>query len=285
VSTVLTLPARPARAWLEGGVIALLFTALYATVFADLVRAWLDSEIYRHGFLVPAIALYLVWVRRRELADVPVAPSWTLGVPLVLAAGALLLAGKLGAVIAILQEVSLVVMVAGLVALLLGAAWLRALALPIAYLTFMIPLISDGTDWVHGPFQILAANIGVALMQLFGYAAFQQGVFIELPMATLEVAEVCSGVRFMISVVAIGVPLAYLTQRTWPRRIGLVLFGVLIGLLANGARVALIGMWAFWTGEVSKGPLHVLQAMFVAWAGYLALGAAAWWLRRGETRA
>jgi exosortase len=267
------------RLWLEAGAVVVLFAGLYAGVFADLVRAWLDSDIYRHGFLVPFVALYLVWIRREALRAIPVAPSWAVGLPFVCAAGAMLLAGRAGSA-AIAEEVSLLVMLPGLVALLLGTGWLRALALPIGYLFFMVPVLADGTDWVHWPFQLLAANLGVWLLQVFGFPAFQQGVLIELPGVTLEVAEACSGIRFMISIVAVGIPLAYLTQRGWSRRVGLVLFAVGVGVLANGFRVALIGVWAFYGGEVLKGPMHVFQAMFVAWIGYVALFAAALWLRR-----
>lgn len=269
--------------WIQAVALAIAFGIAYARVFSSLVRAWLDNEIYRHGFLVPFIAGYLVWVNRRQLRSLEARPSILAGTSLVLLAGAMLLLGRAGAV-AIVQQLSLLVMVPGLVVLLAGWAYLRALALPIAYLFFMIPLLADGTDWVHWPFQLLAANIGIWLLQSLGLAAFREGIYIELPRVTLEIAEACSGIRFMISVIAIGIPLAYLTQRTWPRRLGLVAFGVGIGILANGFRVASIGIWAYVGGEVLKGPFHVFQAMVVAWIGYAALFAGAWLLNRGPLR-
>jgi exosortase len=279
------LPAARASwlAWAPGMTLLAVFAFVYAPVFAALGRVWWESDVHRHGFVVPLIALYLAWARREELRGVAVVPSplWgglTMGV-----AALMLLVGKAAAAV-LLEEVSLLVMVTGLVLLFRGGAQARALALPIAYLTFMVPIFAEGADWIHWPFQLLAAHIGIGLLQGIGVPAFQQAQYIELPRITLEVAEACSGIRFMISVIAIGIPLAYLTQRTWVRRVGLVLFAVVIGILANGTRVAFIGVWAYHGGEVVHGPLHVFQAMFVAWIGYVALFVGAWGLRRWPSR-
>jgi EpsI family protein len=197
------------------------------------------------------------------------------------AAGLLLIVGNLGGV-ALLQELSLIIMIAGLVALLLGGAHLKALALPIAYLLFMVKLFGEGGDSFHWPFQLLAADIGVWLLHLFGYSAHQDGIYIHLPRITLEVASACSGVRFLVSIIAIGIPLAYLTQRDWLRRVGLVAFAVVIAILANGLRVALIGVWTY-GGDVNiHGPFHILYGTLVSWVGFIALFAGAWFLGRSS---
>ena len=51
-------------------------------------------------------------------------------------------------------------------------------------------------------------------------------------------------------------------------------------MLANGLRVALIGVWVYYGGQIVHGPVHVFQSLFVAWIGYAALLVGAWWLRR-----
>lgn len=271
-------------AWLAGAAGAILAAGLgllYAPAFAFLARTWWNNDVYSHGFLVPLIALYLVWVRRGGLAALPVAPVRVGGTAIVVAAGVLLLLGRVAAVI-LLEEISLLVMVVGLVWLLLGRRYLKALALPIAYLVFMMPVFGEGTDWIHWPFQLLAANIGIGLLQGLGIPAYREAQFIYLPRVILEVADACSGVRYLISVVAIGVPLAYLTQRTWWRRLALVGVGVVIAILFNGLRVALIGVWVYYGGEIVHGPFHVFQAMLVAWIGFVGLIAAGWVLGREE---
>lgn len=258
------------------------FIILYIPTFKALLQMWWSSDDYSHGFFVPLISLYLVWVKRDQLRDIPANPDLKTGILLILISGALLNIGGAGGV-AVLQELSIIIMIAGLIALLSGAAYLRKLALPIAYLVFMIKIFGDGIEKFHWPFQLVAADIGVWLLRLFGYAAYQEANFIQLPWVTLEVASACSGVRFLVSIIAIGIPLAHLTQRTWFRKTGLVLFAVIVAIIANGIRVALIGVWAYHKGDANiHGPFHVLYGVFVSWVGFIVLFAGAWLLRKGS---
>jgi exosortase/archaeosortase family protein len=121
------------------------------------------------------------------------------------------------------------------------------------------------------------------MLQAVGVPAAREGTRLLLPHITLVVAEVCSGVNFLIAVVAIGIPLAYLTLRSWSRRLLLVTFGVLVSILSNSFRIALIGIlnYAGVGGDI-HGPFHVLQGMFVAVIGYIALFAGASMLSRTE---
>lgn len=268
------------RLHIQIGILATLFAILYAPVFGFLLQTWRGRDDYNHGFLVPFIALYFVWMQRRQLGKLEVAPSVAGGLPWMGLAGLMLLLGKLGSVV-VLQDLSLPVMIAGLVLLLSGKEYLEILALPIGYLLFMIPIFGVGSDWVHWPFQLLAANIGTWLLQSLGFAALREAQYIQLPQVTLEVAQACSGLRFLMAVVAIGIPLAYFSQRTWLRGVGLVGFAVAVAILANALRVALIGVWVYYGGRIVHGPFHVLQGLFAAWIGFVALFAGAWFLHKG----
>ncbi|MBI2400023.1 MAG: exosortase W [Deltaproteobacteria bacterium] len=263
------------------GVILLLFAAIYAGPFSAMAQMWWGSDDYTHGFLVPLISLYIVWRAGAELIETPASTALKSGALVMALSGAMLVAGKAGSVV-VLEELSIPLMIAGLVLVLAGPLFLKALWFPIAYLLFMIKLFGEGSEKFHWPFQLLAADIGVWAIQTLGIPAYKEAQFIQLPNITLEVASACSGLRFLVSIIAIGVPLAWLTQRSWPRRIGLVAFAVLIAILANGARVALIGVWAFYGGKVVHGPMHVLQGMFVAWIGFIALFAGVWFLSRKD---
>ncbi|MFZ5862724.1 MAG: exosortase W [Nitrospirota bacterium] len=256
-----------------------LLLVLYVPVLTALAAMWSASDDFGHGFLIPFIAGYLVWIKRDALRRVvfPPDPAW--GLPLVLCAGLMLVAGKLGSV-ALLQELSLLVMLAGLVALLMGRRALGVLALPIGYLIFMINVFGEASERVHWPFQLLAARIGVGLLQVVGVPALLDEQYIHLPRIVLEVAKACSGIQYLTALIAIGIPLAYFTQRTWVRRVGLVAFAVVIAILGNGVRVALIGVWAHHGGLPIHGPNHVFQGVFVAWVGFTALFLGAWLLSR-----
>lgn len=240
---------------------------------------WWVRDDYSHGFLVPLISLYLVWYRRESLKRLEHQPAFFFGISVVIAAGLMLVLGERGGMIT-LQELSFVVMIAGLVLCLLGKNYLKALGFPIVYLLFMIPI----ADWVikplHWGFQLMTAKIGVGLLQTLGFTAYLENQYIVLPNITLEVAQACSGISYLISIIAIGIPLAYVTQKNVWCRVILVVSAVAIGVVANWIRVAAIGVWAYYGGTVVHGPFHIFQALFVAQLGFIALFAGAWLLSR-----
>ncbi len=264
------------------GLLCVLFILLFAPVMRELAKMWWGHDRLE-GFLIPFITLYMVWVRRNELLSLPLQPVASLGTPTLLLAGLFLVAGQYGGV-ALMGAASLIPMLVGLVLLLFGAAHLKRLALPIGYLFFMLPFLDDIVAPLHWPFQLLTAKQGVATLQFLGFPALVERQFMVLPTITLEVAKVCSGVNYLLSILAIGLPLAYLALRTWWSRLTLVLSALAIGIVSNWLRVLLVGMWASHGGQVLHGPFHVLQGMFVAWVGYTFLFLGAWALSRAEIR-
>jgi len=268
---------------IQVAVVILAFAVLYAPVSQTLVHTWWGTsggDEYGHGFIVVLISLYLVWRQRGVLARLQVAPHLSAGVFVTLFAALLLLVGGLTTT-AVLEEISLLVMLAGLLLLLAGTAFFKTLALPLGFLVFAIPVFDELIGAIHWPFQLLAANIGSWLIGLFGIPVFLEAQYIHLPRITLEVAEVCSGIRYLISVIALGIPLAYLTQPTWWRRTSLVTFAIAIAIAANAFRVALIGIWVEYFGAgIIHGPYHILQGLFVSWIGFAAIFAGMWFLGR-----
>ena len=250
---------------------ALALALCYWDVMYMLGRQWWSNSMYTHGFLIPIIAGYVCWATRDKLPAV-CRPSFALGLP-VLVVGLVVLtigrAGNLGAI----QELSLIPVMFGVALLTGGLALVRALALPILYLLLMIPVWEVFTDRLHGPFQLFSASFGTALLRVVGISVYRDGTFIYLPNQTLEVAQVCSGVNYLVAIAAVGIPLAYLSPSTVTRRTALVLFGVLVAVIANGVRVALIGFTSYhgWVTGDLHGPGHVFHGMFVAVAGYVAL--------------
>jgi EpsI family protein len=265
-ASVTPIPRSPIALWTA----VLALGLCYWDVMYMLVNQWWSNSMYTHGFLIPIIAGYVCWVTRGKLPAV-CHPSFALGLP-VLIVGLLVLtigrAGNLGA----FQELSLLPVMSGIVLLVGGLPLFRALALPILYLLLMIPVWEVFTNRLHGPFQVFSASFGTALLRVVGIPVYRDGTFIYLPNQTLEVAQVCSGVNYLVAIAAVGIPLAYLSRSTRARRAALVLFGVAVAVIANGVRVALIGFTAYHglSGDL-HGPGHVFHGMFVAVAGYIAL--------------
>lgn len=281
------LHAIPAWTWPRwaAGAAASSFLLAYAGVLGTLVTQWRGNNEFSHGFLVPFMSLYLLWARRDRLASAGIVPDGALGWPLTALGLAMLVLGQVGGVAA-LASVSLLVTLTGGVLVAFGRQVLRVAAFPIAFLIFMIPVWSVLTERLHVPFQLLAANGAVALLDLAGIPAHRQGVLIELPNVTLEVARVCSGINYLIAVLAVGVLVACLYLPGWWRRAAVVGFALAVGALSNSVRVALIGALAYQGFEGPlHGPGHFLQAMSVSAAGYLAIFAGLWALApRGSGR-
>lgn len=258
------------------GILGLLLTFLYRSTFAWLLNTWQEDSEFSYGFLVPLISLWLVWIKREQLAGLVKRPSPAFGALVILLSGFLLLAGRAGGFV-LAEGISLLFMLPGIVLFLLGWGYLKALALPLAYLNFMVPWMEEIMNHLHRPFQLLSAKLGALLLYNLGIPVFRDGTNIMLPGVSMEVARGCSGVQFLISVIALGIPLVYLTQKTWKRGIIVIASSVAISIPTNGARVALAGIMGHVYGSGSfHGPFHIFQGLFVSYVGLVALFVVNW---------
>jgi EpsI family protein len=180
----------------------------------------------------------------------------------------------------IVQQGSFLVMLCGLIIMCCGNRYMWILALPVAYLVLMFPFLDGLFRQIQWPFQLLSAKMAVSILQQIGIPVFLEHNFIILPSITLEVARACSGIHYMLSIIAIVVPLMLLFLRDLWARIVLILFAVLIGISVNWLRVVFIALWVYQGGETLHGPGHIFQGLFISVFGFLVLFAAAWGLRK-----
>lgn len=197
---------------------------------ADMVKIWWDSSTFNHILLVPFIIGWLVMQRAQELKAI--APSlWWPGLLVMAAAAAGWVLGE-AAGVSLARHLALVLFLQGSSLALLGPHVGRALTFPLAYAFFLVPV---GEELVP-PLQIITADISMLLLGWTGIPAHIEGVFISTPTALFRVAEACSGVKFLIAMIAYGVLVANVCFRSWPRRIGIVALSIVIPILANGVR-------------------------------------------------
>jgi EpsI family protein len=263
-------------------VVAAAFAQVHAEAIRGLLRLWDGSPMYSYGYLVPFVSLFLVWSRREALVRHRPQPSRAGGAALLALWLALLIAGRFSAIV-LAEQLALVVAVAAGVVLVWGWGTLRIVWAAVAYLLLMVPLWDGFTEPLHPRFQSLSATIGVWVLELFGIPAHRDGVFITLPTMTLEVARACSGVNYLVAVLALGLPLGYLYLRSPWRRVVLIVSALVIAALSNSLRVAMIGVLVHLDiGAPLHGPGHMLHGLFVSGIGYVALFAGLAILRRGE---
>jgi exosortase len=227
-------------------------------VIGKLVFDWEHDDNYSHGFLIVPIALYFAWERREQLLGARRQPSG-LGLVVLLGSIVTLIAGILGAEL-FLTRVSIVGVVAGGVLFVLGWQHLRILTLPIAFLLLMIPIPAIIFNQIAFPLQLQASRFGETALILWGIPVLREGNVIVLANTTLEVAEACSGIRSLVSLLTLGIIYSYFTdQRQWVRAT-VTLSTIPIAILSNGLRVAGIGVAAhYYGGEVATGFLHTFS--------------------------
>jgi exosortase len=265
--------------------VALVLTAFilcYAKVIVMLIRVWQHSYIYSYGFLIPCMSSYLIWASRQKLKNISPLPSYLLGIPVLCIGLLMLIIGSAKAIVSI-QGFSLIIAIIGVILLILGRTFFSAVWFPVTYLLFMVPFWDRLTTKLHMPLQIFSAFLSSIILQVIGIPVYRENLYLQLPNITLEVAQVCSGVNNLIAVVAIAIPLGYISLKSWSRRIILVITGIFIAILGNGIRVALIATLAYFNiaGDL-HGPYHILQAMIVSVIGFIGLFIGAWILSIGE---
>ena len=188
------------------GVSALLLVGLalvYWQVFSKLIYDWGHDDNYSHGFLIIPIALYFVWERRERLLSLEVRPTW-FGLVVFTGGILVLLAGLLGAEL-FLSRISLIGVLGGMILFLFGWAHLRALVFPLSFLLLMIPLPAIIFNQIAFPLQLLASRAGEFAISSANIPVLREGNVLVLANTTLEVAEACSGIRSLISLLALGI--------------------------------------------------------------------------------
>jgi exosortase len=240
----------------------------YWSVIRGLVDAWSTDDNYSHGFFIVPLAAYFAWERRHRLAQTPLRPS---AAGLVLVAGSLmmLVAGILGAEL-FLSRVSLVGVIAGATLYLYGWPRLRVLLFPLAFLLLMIPLPALIFNKIAFPLQLVASHVGEYGVRAANIPILREGNVLILANATLEVAEACSGIRSLISLITLGIVFGYFADsRAWVRT-AIALSAIPVAILANGLRVASAGWAAHYMGQAGvEGLFHEFSGWVVFVVAFL----------------
>ena len=258
-------------AMLRGLVIVCCVLLAYAPVLVHLVQQWWNEPDYSHGFLVPLFSAYVLWQHRREIRHVAPRPSWTGMLVLCLSLGVLVL-GTLAAEL-FLQRISLLGVLAGLIVWFWGRPMLRAVAFPLLFLLLMIPFPGVIYYQIVFPLQILASRMATwFLHQINLFPVMREGNVIVLSSTRLEVAEACSGVRSLLSLLSIAVMYSYLAEKNNYIRWILCLLVLPIAVAGNAGRVVFAAISAELGGaSAAEGWSHLLSGLFLFFISTLLL--------------
>ncbi len=207
---------------------ALLF--LFQNDFLSMATVWINSPTFNHCLLIAPIIGWLIWNRRAEVAQLtPQASLWGL-VPVAIGAASWFVGEAAGVTLA--RHLGIIVMMQGSVVTILGISVTRGILFPLAYALFLVPF---GEEFIPA-LQMITADLCMILLGWFGLPAHIEGVFITTPSGFFEVAEACSGVKFLIAMLALGALAANLCFKGWIRRSVFMVACFVVPIIANAIR-------------------------------------------------
>ena len=259
--------------------IAIVWMLLFAATFeqwAQMFHQWWNIDTYSHILLIPPIIASLVWLKRDVLAGL--APlGWWPGLVWSLLGLSLWTLGRAFDVNLFAQTGTLMAF-QGVAVALLGLRVSLLLALPIAYSSFLVPF----GDEIIPQLQSVTAHLATWLTELSGIAMIANGIYIDTPAGLFIVAEACSGVKFLIAMVTLGVLVIFACFESWTRRAWFMLACILVPIIANGVRAWATIFIAQYVGADAAGSFdHIIYGwVFFGLVIAVVLGFAWRWFER-----
>ena len=238
----------------------ILLGIIYYQGIRFMVTTWIVDENYGYGFFVPVISLYLIWQRRERLRAMDLVGSWW-GLPLVLAGLGLYFIGELSTLYVFLHF-SLLLVLVGLLVSAIGGRGVKEIAFPLFFLLTMIPLPEFLYQGFSAWLQLVSSELGVGFLQGVGVTAFREGNVIDLGPIQLQVAEACSGLRYLFPLSTLALICAYLYCEDLWKRVVLFLSSFPIAIFLNGFRIGVTGLLV---DRFGRGPAEGFFHGFSGW--------------------
>jgi exosortase A len=237
-----SMPITPRSRWLLPAALTvgvlLTLTAMFWPTFHSMAAVWERSETFAHGYLIFPISIWLIWRKREELARIQPRPDLR-GLILLAVAGAGWLLADAGSVNVVAQYAFIAMLIA-MVWVLLGWEFVWASFFPLMFLLFAVPV----GEFLIYPLMNVTADFTVWMLQATGIPVFREGTFFSIPSGDWSVVEGCSGLRYLIASITLGVLYAYLTYRSWKRRALFSIAAMIVPVFANSGRAYMIVMIA-----------------------------------------
>jgi exosortase len=246
-------------AWLA---LAVTVGLIYWKILRDLALDLWKTDDYSHGILLPFALAYLVHQKKDYLKDIPIRWSW-FGLLVVLGSQAINIVGYLGAEF-FLQRISLVFLLAGVILFVYGWKHLWESAFALLLIALAVPLPKLIFNAVAFPLQLIASSWAEWFLQVLNIPVFREGNILVLPNMTLSVAEACSGIRSLMSLITLGVMVAYFLPFRWWLRALFIATTIPIAVITNAFRVSGTGVLAHHYGQAAaEGFFHTFSGWLV----------------------
>ncbi|MGR8931156.1 MAG: VPLPA-CTERM-specific exosortase XrtD [Gammaproteobacteria bacterium] len=247
------------------GVALLLLGIAFHESLTEMVGIWIKREEYSHGFFIPLISIYLIWVRRHELSFVADFRASTFGLTILVLSLILFLLGGL-ATIRTIQHYAFILALIGVFAAAFGKQGLKVAWVPLLFLIFMVPFPQFILNNLSSKLQLLSSWLGVEFIRACDIMVYLEGNVIDLGGYKLQVVDACSGLRYLFPLASLSFLCAYLFKGPFWQKLLVFLSSVPLTIFMNSFRIGVIGLLVnHWGTEMAEGFLHD----FEGWAVFL----------------
>lgn len=256
--------------YLQCGILLASFLILFSHVLLKLLKDWSQNPNYSHGFLIPFITGYMIWEKRQDLFSIRFKPrNW--GIMIIFAGMIAFILGNLGAEL-FTTRIAMIITIYGLSFYLMGTEITKKLTIPFAYLLFMVPIPYIVWNKIAFPLQLLTSRLAESVVYLFGIAILRDGNILYLENITLEVADACSGLRSLMTMLALSSAFSFLCKLSKMKKWILFISAIPIAIGVNVIRISLAALIAKYLGKhIVEGMTHQVSGLFIFLFGLVLL--------------
>lgn len=246
------------------GALALVFLFAFFGGIENLFKRWGEQQELSHGYFLPLIAGWMLWSRRDALKQSIGKPE-ILGLAGVAVSIVVLILSELTVTsLMIFQQLAMLSLFSSLALALGGWSLFWLTLLPIGYMLFMVPPPYWAITVLSQQFQLWSSQLGVAMIEGLGIPVLLTGNIIDLGDYKLQVAEACSGLRYLFPFLSLGFLAAYLYKAPLWQRAIVFLSTIPITILMNSVRIAVTGILVQQFGtEHAEGFIHLFEGWVV----------------------
>jgi exosortase D (VPLPA-CTERM-specific) len=231
------------------------FLLCYWHTIAGLIPIWDGDGDYSYAPIIPLIIAYLIWERRKDIISKPIGTSWT-GAPFFILFLVISIYGILGSSPSAVRP-AMPLIILSITLFCFGREVFKVLAFPLSLFIFMIPLSTTFQATVGVFLKSVSTKLGEQLLRICSVPVFVEGNVIDLGVTKLQVVDACSGFRFVLPLLAMGVMFSYFFEKVRWKQILLTVITIPIAIVANGMRIGITGILTQHYGaEAAEGFFH-----------------------------
>ncbi|MFA5983145.1 MAG: VPLPA-CTERM-specific exosortase XrtD [Methylococcaceae bacterium] len=258
----------------------ILLVVAFRSCLQEMVGVWLNVEEYSHGFFIPVISCYFLWMRRGEFKFTQhFSESWP-GLVIVIIGLVIFVIGGL-ATLKTVEQYAFIITLTGIFTVAFGLKGLRIAGVPLLFLVFMVPFPAFILNNLSSKLQLISSWLGVEFIRACDILVYLEGNVIDLGGYKLQVVDACSGLRYLFPLASLSFLCAYLFKGPFWQKLLIFLSSAPLTIFMNSFRIGVIGvMVQNWGTAMAEGFLHDFEGWIVFLVCMVILFVEMWLLSR-----